>query len=141
MDIKRNENSWAAALGLPENHYTNTVIYEEINRIGLIKFRPFCDFDFIVHGFSTRIGGVSKEEFAAMNLSFTRGDDAACVSRNSELIGEVLNTAPEEMVSTHQTHTVNVCEVGERHRGIGITRKQSFCDIDGFVTDTKMFAL
>ncbi len=141
MDIKRNENGWAAVLGLPKDHYTNTIIYEEINRIGLIKFRPFCDFDFIVHGFSTRIGGVSKDEFAAMNLSFTRGDDEACVSRNYELIGVVLNTDPAEMVSTHQTHTVNVCEVGEKHRGIGITKEQSFCDIDGFVTNTKNVCL
>lgn len=141
MEIKRSKNNWAEALGLPKDNYTNTVIYEEIRGVGLMKFRPFCNFDFIVHGFSTRIGGTSSGEFASMNLSFTRGDDKSNVLENYRRIAEALNTDIGDMVSTNQTHTVNVCEADESHKGIGIEREQSFQDVDGFVTGTKNLCL
>lgn len=35
-----------------------------------------------VHGFSTRIGGVSEGDLSSMNLSFTRGDDPERVREN-----------------------------------------------------------
>ncbi len=39
-------------------------------------YYSFASFDavpFVRHGFSTRLGGVSRGPFSAMNLSFTRG--------------------------------------------------------------------
>ena len=36
----------------------------------------------VVHGFSTRLGGVSKGIYESMNLSFTRGDDEEAVREN-----------------------------------------------------------
>ena len=35
-----------------------------------------------VHGFATRLGGVSRGKFDSLNLSDTRGDDPACVREN-----------------------------------------------------------
>ena len=40
-----------------------------------ITFNNLNGTDFIKHGFSTRLGGVSKGIYSSMNLSFTRGDD------------------------------------------------------------------
>lgn len=43
-------------------------------------YYSFASFDavpFVRHGFSTRLGGVSRGPFSAMNLSFTRGMEAA----------------------------------------------------------------
>ena len=49
---------------------------------------PFLEFPLlretkmVVHGFTTREGGVSEGIFSSMNLSFTRGDDPARVKEN-----------------------------------------------------------
>ena len=40
------------------------LVYPSLEKTGIVK-----------HGFSTRIGGVSKEHLGTMNLSFTRGDE------------------------------------------------------------------
>lgn len=52
---------------------------------GGVVYYTFPAFDalpFVRHGFSTRLGGVSEGIYASMNLSFTRGDDPACVREN-----------------------------------------------------------
>ena len=56
-------------------------------------YYSFASFDavpFVRHGFSTRLGGVSRGPFSAMNLSFTRGDEAAAGGDGHEkpVIGE-----------------------------------------------------
>ena len=38
------------------------------------------------HAFSTRLGGVSKGDYATMNFSFTRGDNRDDVLENLSLI-------------------------------------------------------
>ena len=40
------------------------------------------DTGLVSHAFSTRLGGVSKGDFATMNFSFTRGDDRDDVLEN-----------------------------------------------------------
>ena len=41
----------------------------------------------VVHGFSTRLGGVSEGIFSSLNLSMTRGDDPGKVAENYRQIG------------------------------------------------------
>ncbi|MBR1845025.1 MAG: laccase domain-containing protein, partial [Oscillospiraceae bacterium] len=36
----------------------------------------------VAHGFSTRLGGVSKGIYSSLNLGHTRGDDPAAVREN-----------------------------------------------------------
>lgn len=43
-------------------------------------------FDFLIHAFCTRQGGVSKGSFSSLNVSDREGDDADCVRRNFERI-------------------------------------------------------
>lgn len=40
------------------------------NAVCFITFPNLEKFNFIRHGFSTRLGGVSKNEFTSMNFSF-----------------------------------------------------------------------
>ena len=95
----------------------------------------------IVHGFSTRLGGVSEGCLGSMNLSFSRGDDPLNVMENYRRIGEVLGTDPEHMVASRQTHTTNIHAVTEKDCGNGIGRASSYEDIDGLVTDVPGIAL
>lgn len=93
------------------------------------------------HLITTRLGGVSTGELATMNLSFTRGDREENVSENYRRIGRVLGCRPEDMVASHQTHTVNIRRVTAADRGKGIVIPRDYEDIDGLMTDEKGIAL
>ena len=45
----------------------------------------------ITHGFSTRKGGVSRDIYASMNLSFTRGDEEERVQENFRRMAAALD--------------------------------------------------
>lgn len=89
----------------------------------------------ILHGFSTRLGGVSQGIFSSMNLSFTRGDDPDAVMENYRRIGQAIGFTPDQIVCSDQTHTVNVRRVTAKDRGRGILRERGYTDVDGLVTD------
>lgn len=91
-----------------------------------ITFNNLNGVDFIKHGFSTRLGGVSKGIYSSMNLSFTRGDDEKAVSQNFEIIGNELDMDVNSMVYAMQTHTTNVMKVTKEHCGMGVTRERNF---------------
>ncbi len=100
----------------------------------LLHFNAFDDYSEIRHGFSTRLGGVSKGEFSSLNLSFTRGDDEKAVMENYRRIAEVFATSPSSIVTSDQTHTTNVRLVTGDDAGKGITRPRDYSDIDGLIT-------
>ena len=57
--------------------------------VGLLAFGAWESLP-VVHAFSTRIGGVSRNEFAAMNLGFGRGDSDENVAENFRRIAAAL---------------------------------------------------
>lgn len=89
----------------------------------------------IIHGFSSRIGGVSEREFAQMNLSFSRGDDEAHVKENYHRIAAAIGFDENGIVCSHQTHTVHVREVTREDCGKGYSRERDYSDVDGLVTN------
>ena len=95
----------------------------------------FRETGIVKHGFSTRIGGVSKGCFSSLNLSFTRGDEEEAVRENFRRIGSAMGIRCEDMVFTHQTHTTNVRVVTEADKGCGIVKPRTYSDVDGLVTD------
>ena len=90
---------------------------------------------FVRHGFSTRLGGVSRGIFSSMNLSFTRGDDPAAVAENLRRICEAMGVDPERVVMSAQTHTTNVYNATAADCGRGVTRDRGYTDVDGLITD------
>lgn len=101
----------------------------------VLKFPLFEQTGLVEHCFTTRIGGVSKGVFASMNVSFSRGDDAAAVRTNYRRLAEVLGAEYEQFVFTDQTHTANVRKVTAQDAGCGIVRKCDYADIDGLITN------
>lgn len=89
----------------------------------------------VLHGFSTRAGGVSEGIFSTMNLSFARGDDEKAVRENFRRIGDAIGVRPEQMVFSKQTHTTNVRQVFRSDCGNGLVRDNAFEDVDGLVTN------
>lgn len=104
--------------------------FDSLERTGIVK-----------QLFTTRTGGVSRGMYSTMNLSFTRGDDPACVLQNYERIGRVLGCDVKDMVASHQTHTTNIRRVTGADRGKGVVVPRDYEDVDGLITDEKGIAL
>lgn len=94
-----------------------------------------------LHGFSTRLGGVSKEHLYSMNLSFARGDRKENVRENFQRIAHAVGFPEEKMVFTHQTHTTNVRKVTEEDWGKGFSRERDYSDVDGLITNVPQTVL
>ena len=74
-----------------------------------------------IHCFTTRLGGVSQGRLASMNLGVRRGDDPKNVAENFRLLGEAVGFSLDDLVSTRQTHSDIVWQVGHAQRGTAIT--------------------
>ena len=62
----------------------------------------------LAHGFSTRLGGVSRGVFAALNLGLHRGDSTENVQENYRRFSAVLGVAPQRCVLARQVHRDDV---------------------------------
>lgn len=89
----------------------------------------------ILHGFSTRLGGISKEHLSSMNLSFSRGDDRENVLENHRRFAEVLGYDERKLVFSDQVHLTKFHKVTREDCGKGIIRKNDIKEIDGLVTN------
>ena len=89
----------------------------------------------IRHLITTRLGGVSRGEFASMNFSIDRGDSPENVLSNYGRIAGLLHCGVEDMVTSHQTHTTNIRRITREDRGKGVTRQRDYSDVDGLITD------
>lgn len=98
-------------------------------------FPAFDELPGIVHGFSSRLGGVSEGCLSSMNLSFSRGDEPERVRENFRRIAESIGFSEKDLVFSMQTHTVNVRRVGKEDCGRGLERPVGYCDVDGLVTN------
>ncbi len=110
---------------------------ETVERAGVpyLRFPALEETGLVIHGFSTRLGGVSRGCYSSMNLSFTRGDDREAVEENYRRMAAALGVETESLTLTWQTHTVNVRKVTWEDRGKGVSRERDYRDVDGLVTD------
>ncbi len=89
----------------------------------------------LVHGFTTRIGGVSTGETGTMNMSFAREQNQENVRENYVRITDALGIDRRGLVLTHQTHTDRIRIVTAEDAGKGLLRERDYTDIDGLITD------
>ncbi|KIR02862.1 hypothetical protein P261_01677 [Lachnospiraceae bacterium TWA4] len=89
----------------------------------------------VTHGFSTRLGGVSKEEYTSMNLASNRTDSIENVRENYRRICKAMGMKAEDAVVSKQTHTTNIRIVHREDAGKGIFVDRGYEDIDGLMTD------
>jgi YfiH family protein len=102
-----------------------------------LYFKNIADTNIVKHGFSTRLGGVSKEHLSSMNLSFTRGDELENVIQNYKRITNAMEIEYDSLVLSYQTHTTNIKVVTKDDRGKGLTKERNYSDIDGLITNDK----
>ncbi len=106
-----------------------------------LSFPKLAKYDNLVHGFTTRMGGISKGCYSAMNLSFNTGDNPDTVRENYKIICKQLNINPENLVLSRQTHTANIRVVTEQDRGKGVFKDFDYNDVDALITDIPDIAL
>jgi hypothetical protein len=108
------------------------------NKSGELEYLTFpalAETGVVGHLFTTRLGGVSTGDCAAMNLSFSRGEDRETVLENYRRVCTVLGVTPEDVVASMQTHTTNIRHVTAKDKGKGVVRPLDYQDIDGLITE------
>lgn len=107
-------------------HNVNGVVFRTADRLAAAGG--------VIHGFSTRYGGVSKSYLASMNLGTTRGDDAANVVENYRRFTAALGADLSHMAMTRQVHGTYIHTVEPVDCKADPYAPERF-DCDGLITD------
>ena len=88
--------------------------------VAYLAFKKFEKYPFISHAFSTRFGGVSKNEFSSMNFYLSGSETAENVEENYKL------------VRSRQVHGDKIKVISKE---CIINGNLNFLGVDGFITD------
>lgn len=122
------------------NHEPAMDLVQASNGVQYLTFRSLEELQMVKHGFSTRLGGVSKGDYTSLNFSFTRMDTREHTLENYHLMAEALGVAKDSFVLANQTHTTNIKKVNIADRGRGISLSP-YADIDGLMTNQRGITL
>lgn len=101
-----------------------------------LMFVPWED-ESLVHGFTTRTGGVSEGHLASLNLGFNRGDKEDNVVENYRRMCEVLEVPLDSLVLSKQVHELEIAKVTIEDKGNGIITPNKWESKDGVYTKEK----
>lgn len=117
------------------NYDSKNMKFYEHGGVAYLTFPAFEKYGFVRHAFSTRIGGVSENEFASMNLNFGRGDREENVTENFHRFCSAAGFDYSTLVASSQDHGTFIRRVGAENRGTGIWKPKDIKSVDGLVTD------
>lgn len=90
----------------------------------------------VAHGFSTRIGGVSEQPYATLNLGLAVDDDPEAVLANRRAYASALEIDPARIVVPQQIHSSAVRVVTESDAGSGaVDHSSAIPDTDALITN------
>ena len=89
-----------------------------ISRGGLtwIEQPFFVRYPWLIHAFSTRLGGVSRGRWGGLNLGFTKGEPGTGVRKNRELFLHQLGAEHFALAAIRQIHSAAVYQVERNTR-------------------------
>jgi len=134
-DRTEERNMRESAIVLRRKGGSGAMGLQERAGVPYLFFPSFEETGLVVHGFSTRLGGVSSGDCATMNFAVNRGDTPENVRENYRRMARALDFQPERLVVSMQTHTVNIRRVTEADAGKGFDRERDYADVDGLMTD------
>ena len=103
--------------------------------VGILRFPQLAALGGVNHAFTTRVGGVSEREYAAMNLGFGRGDTEEKVAENYRIFCRAAGFDSDSLAAGAQDHHCNIRRVTREQRGVGIWKPRDRESIDGLCTD------
>ena len=95
----------------------------------------------VVHGFTSKLGGVSSGKISGLNLGFRVDDAPESVLKNYELVANDLGLDLNNTVLARQSHTDNIRIVTKDDAGKGVVRDSDIMDTDGLITNISGIAL
>ncbi|WP_235436072.1 peptidoglycan editing factor PgeF [Gottschalkia purinilytica] len=119
----------------------NSLIHEErfklIEKKGVKYFiiPEFEETHLVNHGFTTRIGGLSKSPFNSLNLGLKTDDNRENVIENFKIICDVFENTIDRAVLSDQVHKTDIKIVTNKDIGKGLVKNKDYKDIDGLVTN------
>ena len=102
--------------------------------VSVLSCKAFDRVGGAVHGFSTRLGGVSEGFCAGMNLGYNRGDSPDCVRKNFRLFCTAIGADFDGLVKTRQVHGSHVQPVTSADRSMDLFAPAPW-ETDGLITD------
>lgn len=111
------------------------------NGVGLFSFPAFDRIEWIRHGFSSRVGGISTGFLSSLNLSFTRSfEPRETTEQNYRIFCEGAGIDVDSMVMDSYEHGTTVRYVNKNDCGAGYTKAPlPLCD--GLITDDPAITL
>ena len=119
----------------------NNVIFNTNGPAPYIQVQGFTNMPCILHGFSTRLGGVSEGIYESLNLGLHLEDEHDRVIENYRRIGESIGIDYSRISAPNQVHKSNILVVKEEDAGDGISRALSHNEIDAQITNIKNIPL
>lgn len=113
---------------------THSTIWNEREGVAFITF-PKLAAAGVLHGMSTRLGGVSSGYLGEMNLSYTRGDDRQNVDANHRIFANVLGYDEKRLVFSDQVHLTRIRRVTAKDCGKGMMVPSDIKETDGLMTN------
>ena len=93
------------------HYFKNNFILNQSNALAWFTIPAFEAGGLVTHGFTTRHGGVSVNNYAALNLGLHVGDKPAAVLENRRRVYGALNIASDWVVTGEQIHGSKVALV------------------------------
>ncbi|ADL12388.1 peptidoglycan editing factor PgeF [Acetohalobium arabaticum] len=110
----------------------------EGKKVKYYTIEEFADTDLVTHAFSTRLGGISKGDFAELNLGFHTGDRTENVLKNRQRLCDELEIDYRQLVAGEQVHSDNIEIVTEADRGKGaVEYRDSIPETDALITNQR----
>ena len=94
----------------------------------------------VPHGFSTRVGGVSKPPYDSLDLGPNRGDDPEAVMENSRRFCAAIGADAARTVLSAQVHETTVRVVTGDDAGKGLFRERDYT-ADALITNERGLSL
>lgn len=116
---------------------SKTMTLKNENTVPYLVYNSLEKINFIKHGFSTRLGGVSEGIFSTMNLAFNRGDNPDSVTENYRRLCGSVGLDFESLTASAQDHHTFVRKVTKADRGVGIYRPRDMQSVDALITNER----
>lgn len=106
-----------------------------IHDLELYQFEHLSQYPAIVHGITTRRGGISTGPYTALNLGFHSGDDHKQVLANRQRLCEEIGIRLDSLVLGKQVHhnTVRIINRSDAGRG-ALNSNTALADTDALLT-------
>ncbi len=116
------------------------MIVLEKNNVKTLVFKSFKDKG-VLAGYTTRLGGVSKNEYQSLNFATNKGDDRESVIQNYHILADTLGFDFANYVLSDQVHDDKILYIDSSYKGKFMQDAYDIKGVDGFFTKEKDIVL